>query len=119
MQKLRIELMSLSYHPLHLADVSVRVIAVHRGLALLVCPVLLRHGSELDGHPVAVELVPGLQRLNQQIDLPLKVLLLCQIDPVDLARLQLPLQHLRAKKNYIWMSKSKINNYKVIVEDGK
>jgi hypothetical protein len=107
--------MSLSYHPLHLADVSVRVIAVHRGLALLVCPVLLRHGSKLDGHPVAVELVPGLQRLNQQIDLPLKVLLLCQIDPVDLARLQ----HLRAKKNYIWMSKSKINNYKVIVEDGK
>jgi hypothetical protein len=36
MQKLRIELMSISYHPLHLVDVSVRVIAVHRGLALSV-----------------------------------------------------------------------------------
>jgi hypothetical protein len=40
-QKLRIEIMSLSYHPLHLVDVSIRVVAVHRGLALLVLPVLL------------------------------------------------------------------------------
>jgi hypothetical protein len=41
MQKLRIEIMSLSYHPLRVADVFVRAIAVHRGLAMLVHPVLL------------------------------------------------------------------------------
>jgi hypothetical protein len=41
MQKLRIEIMSLSYHPLGLADVSVNTIAVHQGLAVLVHPVLL------------------------------------------------------------------------------
>jgi hypothetical protein len=40
-QKLRIEIMSLSYHPLRLADVSVHAVAVHRGLALSVCAVLL------------------------------------------------------------------------------
>jgi hypothetical protein len=40
-QKLRTEIMSLSYHHLRLADVSVCAIAMHRGLALLVCPVLL------------------------------------------------------------------------------
>jgi signal transduction histidine kinase len=41
MQKLRIKIMSLSYHPLCLADVSIDTIAVHQGLALLVHPVLL------------------------------------------------------------------------------
>jgi hypothetical protein len=98
MQKLRIKLMSLSYHPLHLADVSIDTVAVHRGLALPVHPVLLRYGSELVGHLVAAEPVPCLWRLNQPIDLPLKVLLLGQIDHVDLARLHLLLQHLREKR---------------------
>jgi hypothetical protein len=118
-QKFRIEIMSLPYHPLHLADLSNHAIVVHRGLALSVCPVLLLHGSELIRRPILAEPVPSLQRLNQPIDPPLKVLLLGQIDPVDLGGLHLPLQHLRAKKYYIWMSKSKINNYKAIVEDGK
>jgi hypothetical protein len=40
-QKLRIEIMSLSYHPLRLVDVSVHAVAVHRGLALLVQSILL------------------------------------------------------------------------------
>jgi hypothetical protein len=34
-QKLRIQIMSLSYHPLHLADVSIRAVAVNWGLDLL------------------------------------------------------------------------------------
>jgi hypothetical protein len=107
--------MSLSYHPLHLVDMFVYAVVVHRGLALPICLVPLRHGSEPVERPVAAELVPGFWRHNQPTDLPLKVLLLGQIDSLDLARLQ----HLCAKKNYIWMSKSKINNFKVIVEDGK
>jgi hypothetical protein len=43
---------------------------MHRGLPLLIHPVKLRHGSELIGHPVAAELVPGLLILNQLIDPP-------------------------------------------------
>jgi hypothetical protein len=58
--------MSISYHPLRLADVSVRAIAVHSGLALSVQPAPLRHGSELVRHPVAIELLI----LNQPIDPP-------------------------------------------------
>jgi hypothetical protein len=94
--------MSLSYHSLCLTDVSINTVAVHRGLALSVRLVPLGHGSELIGRPLLAEPVLGLQRLNQPID-PLKVLLLGQIDPMDLGGLHLPLQHLRAKKNYIWM----------------
>jgi hypothetical protein len=41
MQTLRIEIMSLSYHPLRLADVSVYAIAVYRLLAHLILPVPL------------------------------------------------------------------------------
>jgi hypothetical protein len=96
--------MSLSYHPLHLVDVLIYTIVVHRGLALPVQPVLLRHGSKLIGCLVATEPIPGLWILNQPIA-PLKVLLLGRIDPVDLGGLYLPLQHLRAKKKYICMSK--------------
>jgi hypothetical protein len=62
--------MSLSYHPLRLADMSVCAIEMHRGLALLVLLVMLRHGSELVERPVALEPVPGLQILNQPIDPP-------------------------------------------------
>jgi hypothetical protein len=69
-QKLRTEIMSLSYHPLHLADVSVRTVAVNRGLAMQVRPILLRHGSELVGCLVATEPVPSLRILNQPIDPP-------------------------------------------------
>jgi hypothetical protein len=94
--------MSLSYHPLYLANVSIRVVAVHRGLAQ---PVKLRHGFELIGRIVATEPVLGLLILDQPIVSPLKVLLLGQIDPVNLGGLHLPLQHLCAKKNYICMSK--------------
>jgi hypothetical protein len=50
--------MSLSYYPMHLADMSIYAIVVHRLLAQLVlqvpCP--------------AAELVPGLWILNQPID---------------------------------------------------
>jgi hypothetical protein len=60
--------MSLSYHPLCLADVSVHAIAVHRWLALQIHPVPLRHDSKLIRHPVATEPVPGLLILNQPID---------------------------------------------------
>jgi hypothetical protein len=62
--------MSLSYHSLCLADVSKYTVAVHRGLALSVHPVPLRHGSELIGRPLLTEPVLGLQRLNQPIDPP-------------------------------------------------
>jgi hypothetical protein len=64
--------MSLSYHPLHLAGVFVHSIVVHRGLALPVCPIMLRDNSELVGRPVAAELAPGLRILNQPIDPPLE-----------------------------------------------
>jgi hypothetical protein len=64
--------MSLSYHPLRLVDVSVLAVAVHRGLALPVQPVPLRHDSKLVGRPVAVEPVLGLLILNQPIDPPLE-----------------------------------------------
>jgi hypothetical protein len=43
---------------------------VHRGLALLVHPVPLQHGSELVRCPVAAELVSGLRILNEPIDPP-------------------------------------------------
>jgi hypothetical protein len=86
-------------------DVSVRAIVVHRGLALPVLPIPLRHSSKLIGRLVAVELVLGLLILNQPINPTMKVLLLGEIDLVDLGGLHLPLQQLRAKKNYICMSK--------------
>jgi hypothetical protein len=41
MQKLTIEIVTLSYHPLGLVDMSIRTIAVHRVLAQLVLPVPL------------------------------------------------------------------------------
>jgi hypothetical protein len=72
MQKLRNEIMSLSYHPLRLVDMSIGGVAVHRGLALPVQPVSIRHGSELVGRPIATEPIPGLRILNQTIDPPLE-----------------------------------------------
>jgi hypothetical protein len=62
--------MSLSYHPLILVDVSVHAVAVHRGHALSVQPISLRHGSELVRRPVAIEPVTGLLILNQPIAPP-------------------------------------------------
>jgi hypothetical protein len=100
--------MSLSYHPLHLADVSVCTIVGHQGLALLVHPIPLLHDSELVGHPVAAELVSGLLVLNQPIKPPLKVLLLGQIDPMNLGGLYLLLQRLHTKKNYISCQSKKL-----------
>jgi hypothetical protein len=97
--------MSLSYHSLRLADVSIHAIVVHQALALPVRLVLLRYDSKHVGHLVAAEPVPGLRILNQLINAILRVLLLGQIDHVDLGRLHLPLQHLCVKKNYICMSK--------------
>jgi hypothetical protein len=101
-QKLRIEIMSLSCHSLCLADVSVCTIAMHRVLAHLVLSDPLKHGSKLVRCPIAVEPVSGLRILHQPIGVPLKVLLLGQIDPVNRGGL---LQHLCAKENYIYMSK--------------
>jgi hypothetical protein len=97
--------MSLSYHPLHLADVSVHAVAVHQLLAHLVVPFSLRHSSKLVRCPPAIEPVPDLRILNQPIDRSLKMLVLGQIDPVNLSGLHLPLQHLHVKENYICMSK--------------
>jgi hypothetical protein len=68
MEKLRTEIMSLSYHPLDLADVSIRVIAVHQLLAWPVLPIPLQHGSKLVRHPPTTKPIPGLQILNQPID---------------------------------------------------
>jgi hypothetical protein len=62
--------MSLYYHSLCLVDVSIRAIVVHRGLALPVLLVPLRHGSKLIGRQVAAEPVLGLWILNQPIDQP-------------------------------------------------
>jgi hypothetical protein len=87
--------MSLSYHPLCLADESVRTVAVHQLLAQQVLTVSLQHGSKVFGHPPTAEPVPGLWILNQQIDCPLKVLVLGQIDLFHLHGLHLLLQHLR------------------------
>jgi hypothetical protein len=98
MQKLRIQILSL-------ADVSIHAIVVHRLLTHPVLLVPLQHGSKLVRCPLATKPVVGLRILHQPIDLPLKVLLLGQIDPVDLGGLDLQLQHLRAKENYICMSK--------------
>jgi hypothetical protein len=86
--------MSFSHHPLCLADVSIRSIAVHRLLAQLVLSVLLQHGSKLVRCPLATEPVPGLQILNQPMDHLLKVLVLGQIDLFHLCGLHLLLQHL-------------------------
>jgi hypothetical protein len=93
--------MSLSYHPLRLADVSVCAIVVHQLLAHLVPLIPLQHDSKLVGRPIALERVPGLRILHQPIDVSLKVLLLGQIDLVYLGELHL----LCAKDNYICMSK--------------
>jgi hypothetical protein len=62
--------MSLSYHPLRLVDVSIHAIVMHRGLALSIQLVLLRHDFELIGCPIAVEPVIGLLVVNQPIDPP-------------------------------------------------
>jgi hypothetical protein len=83
--------MSLSYHPLCLADVFVHAVVVHRLLARPIPSVSLRHGSKLTGRP-------GLQILHQPIDVPLKVLLLGQIDFMDLGGLPLLLQYMCAKE---------------------
>jgi hypothetical protein len=60
MQKLRLEIMSLSSHSLHLADVFLRAVAVHQLLAQLVLLVPLQHSSKLVRCPPAAELVLGL-----------------------------------------------------------
>jgi hypothetical protein len=60
--------MSLSYHPLCVADMSVRAIAVHQGLALPVLLVPLSHDSEFVTRLVAAEPVPSFRILNQPID---------------------------------------------------
>jgi hypothetical protein len=99
MQKLRIEIMSVSYQPLRLADMSICAVTVHRLLAQPVLLVLLCHDSKLVGRQLAAELVLGLHILNQPIDRPLKVLVLSQIDLVDLCGLHLLLPHLHAKEN--------------------
>jgi hypothetical protein len=83
----------------------VHVIVAHRLLPHLILPVPLQHDSKLVGHPIATEPVACLKILHQPIDVPLKVLLLGQIDLVDLGGLHLLLQHLHAKENYICMSK--------------
>jgi hypothetical protein len=108
--------MSLSYHPLHLADVSVCAVAVHILLTYPVLSVPLRHDTKLVGCPIAAESVPNLRILRQPIDVPLKVLLLSQIDPMDLGGLHLSLQHMRAKENYILHVKIKNNNFNTCVQ---
>jgi hypothetical protein len=96
---MRIQILSLSYQPLHLADVSVHAVVVHRLLAESVLPVSLKHGSKLVKRPPATEPVSGLRILHQPIDYPLKMLVLGQIDLVDLCGLHLLLELLRAKEN--------------------
>jgi hypothetical protein len=94
--------MSLSYHPLGLAYVSVCVVAVHRLLAHPILPILLQHGSKLIGCPPATEPVLGLWILNQPIDRPLKVLVSGQLDPFHLCKLHLLLQHLHVECGNIY-----------------
>jgi hypothetical protein len=86
--------MSLSCHPLGLADVFVHTIAVHLLAAEPILLVLLRHDYKLVGRPPAVEPIPGLRILNQPIDQPLKVPVLGQIDPFHLRQLHLLIQNL-------------------------
>jgi hypothetical protein len=61
-------------------NMSIYVIAMHQLLAHLVLLGLLRHGSKLVERPPVVEPVSSLQILHQPINIPLKVLLLDQID---------------------------------------
>jgi hypothetical protein len=84
----------VSYHPLCLADMTIRAIVVHRCLAQ---PVPLRDGSKLRGRPPPTRPVPGLQILDQPIDRPLKVLLLGQVDAMRQCGLHLLLQDLRVE----------------------
>jgi hypothetical protein len=108
--------MSLSYHPLHIANMFVYAIAVHQLLTPPVLPVPLQHGSKLVRRPPTAEPVPDLWIFHQPNDVPLKVLLLGQIDPVDLGELHLLLQHLHAKENYICIPKEKNNNFNTCVQ---
>jgi hypothetical protein len=85
---------NISYQPLGLADVTAHAIVVHRCLALLVVLVPLQEGSELRKHPPLTHHVPGLRIFDEPIDLPLKLLLLGQVDVVHLAGLYWLLQHL-------------------------
>jgi hypothetical protein len=87
----------VSYHPLCLADVTVRTVVVHRRLAQPVLSIPLQVSYELYGRPPLAQPVPGLQILDQPIDRPLKVLLLGQVDAMRQHGLHLLLQDLRVE----------------------
>jgi hypothetical protein len=93
-KNLRKERNIISYQPLGLADVTVRVIVVHQRLAPSVVPIFLREGSELHGRPPLEHRVPSLRIYDESIDLPLKLLLLGQVEIVHLAGFYRLLQHL-------------------------
>jgi hypothetical protein len=95
MKNLWKERKSLSYQSLNLADVNVCPVVVHRRLAPSVVPVPLYEGYELRGHPPLAHCVLGLRIFDEPIDLPLKLVLLGQVDVMRLTRLYRLLQHLR------------------------
>jgi hypothetical protein len=94
MKNLRKERKSVSYQPLGLADMTVHPVVVHQWLALSVLSVPLGDGSELRERPPLAHRVPSLRIFDQPINLPLKLLLLGQVDVVCLMWFYRLLQHL-------------------------
>jgi hypothetical protein len=93
-KNLRKERRIVSYPPLGLADMTVRPVVVHQRLALSVLLVPHWDGFELLGCPPLTYRVTSLKIFNQPINLPLKLLLLGQVDVMRLMWLYHPLQHL-------------------------
>jgi hypothetical protein len=94
-KNIREERKIVSYPPLGPVDVTVCPIVVHRHHALLFQPVLLWYGSKLHGHPPLAHRIPSLWIFDYPINLPLKLLLLSQVDVLCLAWLYQLLHHLQ------------------------
>jgi hypothetical protein len=75
--------------------VTIHPIVVHQLLALSIQSVLLYDGSELRGRPPLAHRIPSLRMFDQPSNLPMKVLLLGQVDVLRLMWLYRLLHHLR------------------------
>jgi hypothetical protein len=139
MKNLRKERKSVSYQPLGLEDVT-SSLAHHvlslqkkykpmtcsigstcstlRWLALSVLPVPHWDGFELHGRPPLAHHVPSLWIFDQPINLPLKLLLLGQVDVLRLIWLYRSLQHLRVVQQMLLQDKKLSLNTTNITTNG-